>query len=104
VSGLVYEVTLRVDRDIAGDYQAWLHQHVREMLALPGFVAATVFELPDAADAASVVYCCHYRLVDRAALDDYLQVHAARMRGDGQLRFAGRFSAERRILVPVADY
>ena len=105
MSAVLYEVTLRVERDIAGDYQRWLHGHVREMLALPGFLDARVSEVldpPPGDDAA--VYCCHYRLVDAAALDAYLREHAPRMRADGQQRFGARFSAQRRVMTVLADY
>ena len=51
MSAVLYEVTLRVERAIAGDYQGWLHGHVREMLALPGFLDARVSEVLEALSA-----------------------------------------------------
>ena len=105
MSGMLYEVTLRVQRAIAGEYRAWLDQHVREMLALPGFLDARVSrqdEPPPEGD--EVVFCCHYRLRDQTALDDYLRDHAPRMRADGLVRFGDRFSASRRVLSVLGDY
>jgi hypothetical protein len=43
----------------------------------------------------------HYRLRDAAALDAYLERHAARMRAEAIERFGARFSASRRVLVPA---
>jgi hypothetical protein len=98
-------VTLRVDVAIAGDYRAWLEQHMREMLALPGFQDARLSRQDEPEPAAGdVVFCCHYRLRDAAALADYLREHAARMRADGVARFGDRFSASRRVLAVLGDY
>ena len=99
---IVYEVNLRVERAIAPAYAHWLHEHVAQMLALPGFTAAELFEDLAAADATHVAWCCQYRLLDAAALERYLQEHAPRMRADGVARFGERFRASRRVLQPLA--
>ncbi|WP_188310335.1 DUF4286 family protein [Arenimonas fontis] len=100
-----YEVTLQVDADIADDYLAWLRRHVQAMLRLPGFLDARVAERVDPAPAPGErVFCCLYRLRDRAALEAYLREHALRMRADGERRFGGRFLASRRVLETLADY
>lgn len=105
MSNVLYEVTLQVERDIAGDYRAWLHGHVREMLALPGFLDARLSEVDDPApDGDATVFCCHYRLQDAAALDAYLREHAPRMRAEGLERFGQRFNARRRVMTVLADY
>ena len=97
MSAVVYEVTLRVRPAIATAYRAWLDDHVREIVALPGFLDARVsLVVPDEADA--VVFCCHYRLRDQAAFDAYLRDHAPRMREDGLRRFGDVFTATRRVL------
>jgi quinol monooxygenase YgiN len=96
---VVYEVTLDVDTSLLPDYLPWLDRHVGQMLALPGFTGAQVYAQHEPApDPGRAVFCVHYRLRDRAALDEYLRTHAARMRADGQQRFGDRFSASRRIL------
>jgi quinol monooxygenase YgiN len=103
VSGVLYEVTLRVRPAIAGEFRTWLQAHVGAMLALPGFLDARVSELLPA-DPDLVVLCCHYRLRDAAALDDYLREHAPRMRAQGLERFGTRFTAQRRVMTVLADY
>lgn len=100
---VLYEVTLSVERAIAGEYRAWLDAHVAQMLALPGFTGAEVFELVETPpDAARLVLCVHYRLRDEAALEAYLRDHAVAMRADGIARFGDRFRASRRVLRPAA--
>ena len=99
MSGVIYEVNLDVDAGIETDYRAWLQAHMAEILMLPGFVEAQLFNIVDPAPAAGrITLCVQYRLRDAAALQDYFDQHAARLRGDGQARFAGRFSATRRVL------
>lgn len=99
---IVYEVNLRVRRDIDDEYRAWLGAHVEEILRLPGFLAAQVFSVRDADDAESLSYCVQYRLRDADALDAYLREHAPRLRAEGRARFGDGFSATRRALLPLA--
>ena len=102
---IVYEVNLFVQRAIEAEYRVWLDAHVREILALPGFTAAEVFERHEpAAGAGEFVLCTQYRLRDAAALADYLREHAPRLRAEGIARFGAGFRAERRVLERVAGY
>lgn len=102
---VVYEVSLRVQRAIAADYLAWLRIHVGQMLALPGFVDATLYaiDVDAGADDEWIDWCVHYRLCDRTALDSYLREHAPRIRAEGLARFGTNFRAERRILHVLVD-
>lgn len=94
-----YEVNLRIDADIAAEYRLWLAGHIKEMLDIPGFVDAEVLEVIDpAAPADCVQLSVRYRVHGMAALQDYFEHRAAKMREAGTARFGGRFQAERRIL------
>jgi hypothetical protein len=96
---VTYEVNLQVDAAIADEYRAWLRGHVAELLALPGFLDATVFDVREPVEPGRIGLCVHYRLRDGAALDAYLRKDAPRMREAGVARFGGRFSASRRVLL-----
>ena len=75
---------------IEAAYRDWLGGHVAELLALPGFLEARGFDvLEPAAAPGRFALCVHYGLRDEAALQDYLDHHAARMRADGLARFGG---------------
>jgi hypothetical protein len=101
---IVYEVDVEVDRAIAEAYRAWLTPHVAEIVAMPGFAGATVFErLDPPAPDGRFALCMHYRVRDRASLDAYLRDHAPRLRQDGIARFGGRFDATRRVLEISAE-
>jgi hypothetical protein len=99
VKRVIYEVNIEVDAAAHDDYRVWLHDHIAEILVLPGFAGAKVFEvLEPPPSAGRVGLCVQYALKDRTSLDDYLREHAPRLRADGLARFGDRFQATRRIL------
>ena len=103
-SPLVYEVTLDIDTGAATEFDAWLKEHVREMLALPGFHDARILK-PESPEADSERRVVQYTLGSRAELDHYVAEHAPRMREDGIRRFGDRMKASRRVFdldVPAA--
>ena len=102
---IIYEVNLFVQRGIEHEYRVWLDAHVRQMLRLPGFVTAAVFECVEPEGQADEFgLCVHYRLRDESALAEYLHEHAPRLRAEGLARFGNSFRAERRVLRRLADY
>lgn len=99
VKRVIYEVNIEVDAAAHDDYRAWLRDHIAEILALPGFTGAKVFDvLEPPPSAGRIGLSVQYALKDREALDDYLREHAPRLRADGVARFGDRFQATRRIL------
>lgn len=99
---IVYEVNLDVDASVAAEYRTWLGAHMREILTLPGFVSAEIFERRDPpAPPGQCSYCAVYRLASGEDLERYLREHAPRLRADGLARFPGKFTATRRILAPL---
>ena len=102
---IVYEVNVFVRREIEAAYREWLDAHVREIVALPGFTGAQVFECNEPAPAeGEVALCMQYQLRDAEALADYLREHAPRLRADGIARFGDGFRAERRVMTSLARY
>jgi hypothetical protein len=102
--GLVYEVNLEVEAGIATEYRDWLRGHMAEILALPGFLGATMSEVLDPAPPAGFAgLCVQYRLENETAYAAYLRDHAPRMRAEGEARFGGRFRASRRVLRPFQE-
>jgi hypothetical protein len=100
VAPIVYEVNVEVDVEVQAAYRAWLIDHIAEILALPGFTGARVFDVLEPPPAEGrVALCVQYALTDRAALEDYLRDHAPRLRADGVARFGERFRAHRRVLL-----
>jgi antibiotic biosynthesis monooxygenase (ABM) superfamily enzyme len=101
---IVYEVNLDVDAAVFSAYRAWLDEHVREMLTVPGFIAAEILECRDPAPPAGRrSLCVVYRLASDADLQRYLREDAPRLRAEGLQRFPGRFTATRRIMASTGD-
>jgi antibiotic biosynthesis monooxygenase (ABM) superfamily enzyme len=96
---IAYLVELEMDAALREEYLAWLDEHARAMLALPGFTGAEILirtEPPP--PPGRFVVQAHYRLRDRAAWDGYLADHAPRMRQAGLARFGQRVRASRTLL------
>ena len=94
---VIYEVNLEADAGIAAPFDTWLRDHVADMLQLDGFRSAEILDDP-AAPPGRIRRIVQYRLRSQADLDEYLAVHAPRMRAQGVARFGDRFTAERRVL------
>lgn len=103
--GMLYEVNLEIADAVAGECVVWLHDHVREIRALPGFTQAQVFDVlePEAPEG-WVGVCVQYRLADMTALHAYLQEYAGALRADGPRRFGEGMRVTRRVMQSVADY
>jgi len=95
--GPVYEVTHSVDREVIEDFDAWLGQHIEEMLDLPGIVRASTYAADDDEDGRPR-RVTHYFFDSDTDLDNYLAGPAAAMRQISESLFAGRFDVTRRVL------
>ena len=95
---IIYEVNLTVNNSVAEQYEKWLTDHIREMLSFEGFISADWYEV-EGSESNKSVWSIHYRLKNRESLENYFREHAQRMRQEGLRRFAGKFSAHRRILL-----
>lgn len=96
-AGPIYEVTLSVDREIVDAFDAWLEDHVQDMLDVPGFLKAETFELEDD-DEGRARRVAHYYLASEEDLEKYLAGPANAMRQSGIALFTDRFEASCRVL------
>ena len=123
----IYEVNLRVLNEIAEEFEAWLDQHIKDILKIDGFASAEWFEVEEDKEAKQIEeavrqavrldesvpvdireaaaapvetkhYSIQYRLLDRDSLDNYFTYHAEELRQDGLDRFGSKFAATRRIM------
>jgi hypothetical protein len=95
--GPIYEVTINVDREVVDQFDAWLAQHVEEMLQISGVSRAEVFEQDDD-DQGRARRITHYYFVSDPDLEQYLSGPAEAMRQSAIDRFEGRFEVVRRVL------
>jgi quinol monooxygenase YgiN len=98
---IIYEVNLEVQPAVADAFAEWLPGHIEEVLALPGFVSAELFEEDDGG---ARRWSVRYTLESEAALRRYFEEFADMMRADGKERFGDDFSASRRVLRPLRSF
>jgi hypothetical protein len=98
---LIYEVTIDVDNEILDEFELWLAHHVAQMLQLDAFRDAQVLE-GEPAEPGKTRRIVHYFPVSEAALQEYFDRDAARMRQDAVDRFGDHFAAKRRVLKDAA--
>jgi Protein of unknown function (DUF3667)/Domain of unknown function (DUF4286) len=96
-SGVIYEVSLEIEQDVAGEFDAWLAGHIDDMLTIPGFISARTFNLENTDDGRAR-RVTHFHLESEADLESYLSGPAAAMRQAATDRFGDKFTASRRIL------
>ena len=102
---IVYEVRAVMPESLVDEYRAWLEDHIREILAIPGFRYAELHrEDADQPAAAGALLVIRYHLEDRGALEAYLRDHAPALRADGVARFGDRVRLSRRVTELVAAF
>ena len=100
---IVYEVLVDVDEDIVGEFREWLTKHAQDVIALDDCRwqdTCEVFEREGDVEGKKLLTVL-YRLQDREGMQQYLDVHAPRLRGDLPAHFAGKLSISRNIMRSV---
>lgn len=87
-----YEVTVTVREDLRGRYEVYMRErHVPDVLLTGLFVGAQMLRDDDGR------FRVRYEVVDRAALDRYLTVHASRLRADFAAHFPEGVDVQRDV-------
>ena len=102
-AGVIYEVDLEAEKAIEGPFDTWLRDHIADVLQFDGFLSAEILVVP-AESENTIRRVVQYRLRNKAALDDYLEHHADRLRAQGRDLFGGRYSAQRRVLAHREEF
>lgn len=94
---VIYEVNLHIDEVVYKEFRLWLDEHIKEMLAIPGFIQAMVLKQIDGDGAGSAKQITvHYQLKGVDELNTYFEKYAPKLRSEGLKRFDGQFKASRR--------
>lgn len=96
---LVYNVTIKVDHAIAGDWQFWmLREHIPMLLATNCFFDAKFFRLLDQDDTDGPTFCAQYYCHARADYDRYIDEYADQMRNETKKIWANQLVAFRSLM------
>ena len=104
---IIYEVNLTINPEVEAEFRSWLTDHIKQMLKLPGFIAAQIFtrkaDEEDRALPKKALLTVHYTVKSRKELEEYFEKYAVKMRADGLQKFPEAFTVHRRILYPTLD-
>ncbi|MCW7552882.1 DUF4286 family protein [Endozoicomonas gorgoniicola] len=103
---LVYEVNCLVNTKMKETFMEWLPNHIREILAIDGFISAETYQMLEddqlSARENSFGVSIRYYLKGQDTLNNYLDNHAEKLRKDGKDKFGDQLSAYRRVLLKSA--
>jgi hypothetical protein len=99
---LIYNVTVQIDREIAGDWLAWMQEiHIPEVLASGMFLSHELFRVMDDEEATRT-YAVQYRCAGMPDLLRYQAAFAPALQAAHRERYEGRFIAFRTLLEAIA--
>jgi len=100
-NSVIYEVNIRMQKDIVELYNQWVVNHMKQLLEIDGFITATYRKVEDSSEENFERYSALYILESREKLDNYIKNLAPKMRQDAIDRFGDKFTVERRIMTNV---
>jgi hypothetical protein len=99
---IVYNVTIKVQHEIAAAWLQWLKQeHIAEVIATGCFIQAKAMQLLETDDTEGPTYVIQYFAESKANYNRYIQNHAAAMRQKGLDKWGDRFIAFRSVMQEV---
>jgi hypothetical protein len=96
-SGPLYEVTFLIDREIVGDFDRWLEQHVRDSLRESGVVDCNAYSATDDAQGLARRVCL-YTMDSNEALDGFLEGAGGDIDNEVDAEFQGQVAMTARVL------
>lgn len=98
-SGIIYNVTIKVDHAIAADWVKWMkEEHMPELLATGLFIESRLCRLLEQDEADGVTYIAQYMCDSLDDYHDYIRVHAPVLREKGIKKFGEQFIAFRTVM------
>lgn len=103
---VTYIVHLTVRHEVYPEYVEWLrNEHIKEMLALPGFLGADLCTRKGGnMEASSKDVKVVYRLKDEEHMKLYMTEYAMKLREKGLEKFPGQFSASREVWLDTEEF
>ena len=99
---IIYNVTIKVDKDIAAEWLSWMtDEHIPELMETGLFVDSKLYRLLEMDESDGVTYAAQYHCASINEYEKYLSDHAATMREKGIQRFKDRFVAFRTVMEKV---
>lgn len=96
---VLYNVTVKVEKDTAEEWVAWMkHEHMPELMKTGCFSGSKLFRLLEVEEEDGITYAAQYFCEDMNDYNDYIDNHAPAMRAKGLERFKDKFVAFRTLM------
>ncbi len=96
---IIYNVTLKVENDIADEWVRWMkEEHIPDLFSTGLFADCQLCRLLEQDEAEGVTFSAQYRMNDLETYDRYISEHAQAMRDKAFARFGGKFIAFRSVM------
>jgi hypothetical protein len=96
---IIYNVTVKVEADIASEWVEWMkEEHIPDLMRTGLFVDSKLCRLLEQDETDGKTYVVQYYLDSMESYDTYISEHAPRMREKGFKRFGSKFIAFRTVM------
>lgn len=96
---IIYNVTIKADSAIAGDWVAWMKaEHIPDLLNTGLFTGHRLSRLLEQDESEGVTFVVQYFCEGMSQYNKYINEHAQVMRDKAFSRFGGRFAAFRTVM------
>lgn len=99
---IIYNVTVKVDHSIAGEWLEWLKtEHIPDIISTGCFTHARVLHLLEQDDSEGITYAVQYHADNKDMYDRYINEFSDDMRKKGMDKWGNRFIAFRSVMQVV---
>lgn len=99
---IIYNVTVKTDHSIAGDWLTWLkEEHIPDIIGTRCFTHASVLRLLDMDETDGVTYAVQYHAESKLLYDRYITEYAEGMRRKATEKWGDKFIAFRSVMEVV---
>ena len=96
---IIYNVTVKVDNDVADEWVQWMKiEHMPELMKTGLFVDYRLCRLLEQDEEEGRTYTAQYYCDNMENYNTYISEHATRMREKGMQRFGNKFIAFRTVM------
>lgn len=99
---ILYNVTVKVDEPIAGEWLLWMQQeHIPEVMRTGCFSEFRILRLLEVDDSEGPTYAVQYFAESKGLYNEYIDKYAANLRQKGLDRWGRQFMAFRSVMQVV---
>src|SRR5690606_3291099 len=101
---IIYNVTVKVDLDIAADWVQWMQEeHIPDLMKTGRFTGYQLCRILEQDESEGITYTAQYFCTSLREYDSYIQQYAETMREKGLQKFGGKFIAFRTVMEKISS-